>query len=116
MAAEQTTSQTGDAASETRKLSASDRVALGELGEVMNYYHNHFRHTWTQIYANCSGTAPSPLSAARLVRLGQQFIAGITMHPRYRREYAISRARSKDACVSRGRGSRETASGDSCWA
>lgn len=51
------------------------------MAEHMDYFHNHFRSTWTTLYTACeTSKRPKGMSIKQFLALGQQFCHHLTMH------------------------------------
>jgi hemerythrin-like domain-containing protein len=63
------------------KLTPSEFRQYNRMAEHMDYYHNHFRHTWTTLMTACeTNKRPAGMSIKQFLSLGEQFAAGLTMH------------------------------------
>lgn len=73
-------------------LSAADFQAYNHMASHMDYFHNHFRSEWNELYSavsstewghpsNKSNSAPvKQLSASRIISVGNSFLSHLTMH------------------------------------
>lgn len=75
-------------------LSQSEYRQYNRMADGMQSFHNHFRSTWRTLYEAVSPVpsatdanstqdplpSPKPLSARRIITLGQTFISQLTMH------------------------------------
>jgi hemerythrin-like domain-containing protein len=65
------------------KLSAAEFRAYNHMAEHMNYYHNHFRQTWTLLMEACkSQKRPRGMSIRQFLAVGEQFVSQLNMHHR----------------------------------
>lgn len=63
------------------KLTPAEFRAYNNMAEQMDYYHNHFRHTWSILYRACeSNSRPSSLSIRQFLALAAQFCSQLTFH------------------------------------
>ncbi|QKX64565.1 uncharacterized protein TRUGW13939_11740 [Talaromyces rugulosus] len=63
------------------KLSASEFREYNRLAEHMEYFHNHFRHTWNTLYdACCANKRPSGVSIRQFMNMGMEFTSQLNMH------------------------------------
>ncbi|RDW89362.1 hypothetical protein BP6252_01394 [Coleophoma cylindrospora] len=63
------------------KLSAAEFQAYNSMAEHMEYFHNHFRQTWTMIYNSCiNNKRPAGLSLKQFISTGLQLISHLTVH------------------------------------
>ncbi|KAL9625297.1 MAG: hypothetical protein Q9160_000699 [Pyrenula sp. 1 TL-2023] len=63
------------------KLSAAEFRQFNRFAEQMEYYHNHFRRTWTMMYNACSsGLRPQGMSIRQFINTGLQFCQHIDTH------------------------------------
>lgn len=66
---------------ELPKLSASDFRVYNRLAELMDAYHNHFRHTWRTLYSACtSNSRPAGMSIRSFIQLGLSLTDSLTLH------------------------------------
>ncbi|KIW00450.1 uncharacterized protein PV09_07975 [Verruconis gallopava] len=62
-------------------LSPQDFRTFNRMAETMNYYHNHFRRTWTMMYDACEANKrPAGMSIRQFLNAGMQFCHQLTMH------------------------------------
>lgn len=62
-------------------LSAADFRVYNSMAEHMEYFHNHFRQTWTTLHNACvQNRRPSNISLKAFINLGLQFISHLTAH------------------------------------
>jgi len=62
-------------------LSAADFRVYNSMAEHMEYFHNHFRHTWTTLYNACiQNRRPANISLKAFLNLGLQFISHLNAH------------------------------------
>jgi hypothetical protein len=67
--------------SDLPKLSASEFRTYNRLADMMDAYHNHFRHTWNTLYRSCSNNArPSGVSIRQFLATALQLCRSLTMH------------------------------------
>lgn len=72
---------TGETQENLPKLSAADFQSYNKLAVMMDYYHNHFRRTWTMLYKTASsGQRPSGMSMRSFIHTGLQFCSHINTH------------------------------------
>lgn len=70
------------------KLSASDFRAYNRLADMMNAYHNHFRHEWTTLSNACTANKrPQGMSIRQFLSLGESFCRSLTMHHNIEESY-----------------------------
>ncbi|KAF2248633.1 hypothetical protein BU26DRAFT_427298 [Trematosphaeria pertusa] len=63
------------------KLTPSEFRQYNRMAEHMDYYHNHFRQTWTTLTTACENNKrPSGMSIKQFLALGEQFCHHLTMH------------------------------------
>jgi len=63
------------------KLSLADFRVYNNMAEHMEYFHNHFRHTWTTLYDSCTNSKrPAGMSLKQFINTGLQFCQHLTMH------------------------------------
>ncbi|KAF2690389.1 hypothetical protein K458DRAFT_253357, partial [Lentithecium fluviatile CBS 122367] len=63
------------------KLTPSEFRQYNRMAEHMDYFHNHFRHTWTTIMTACeTNKRPAGMSIKQFLALGDQFVSHLTMH------------------------------------
>ncbi|KUJ19877.1 uncharacterized protein LY89DRAFT_580057 [Mollisia scopiformis] len=63
------------------KLSAADFRTYNSMAEHMEYFHNHFRQTWTLLHTACTtNTRPRNLSLRQFLQTGLQFISHLETH------------------------------------
>lgn len=63
------------------KLTPSEFRQYNHMAEHMDYYHNHFRHTWNVLMKACeSNKRPAGMSIRQFLALGDQFVSHLTMH------------------------------------
>lgn len=63
------------------KLSPADFRAYNHMAEHMDYFHNHFRHTWKILMEACENQKrPQGMSIRQFLALGEQFVQQLTMH------------------------------------
>jgi iron-sulfur cluster repair protein YtfE (RIC family) len=73
----------GQACTETPlpKLSASEFKQYNRMAEHMDYFHNHFRHTWTLMMQACEkNKRPDGMSIRQFIQTGLQLCSQLTMH------------------------------------
>jgi hemerythrin-like domain-containing protein len=62
-------------------LTAHEFKQYNRLAEHMNYFHEHFRHTWDTLYGACeTGKRPAGMSLKQFIDEGLQFIRHLTAH------------------------------------
>ncbi|KAI9803414.1 MAG: hypothetical protein M1833_000933 [Piccolia ochrophora] len=62
-------------------LSPSEFRAFNRIAEHMDLYHNHFRHTWNQLYTVASeGRRPAGVSLRAYINTGLEFCTHLEMH------------------------------------
>jgi len=63
------------------KLTPFEFRQYNRLAEHMDYYHNHFRHTWTTLMTACENNKrPAGMSIKQFLSVGDQFVSSLTMH------------------------------------
>jgi hemerythrin-like domain-containing protein len=63
------------------KLTPSEFRQYNRMAEHMDYFHNHFRHTWTTLMTACeTNKRPAGMSIKQFLSLGDQFVSSLTMH------------------------------------
>ncbi|KAF2020045.1 hypothetical protein BU24DRAFT_459660 [Aaosphaeria arxii CBS 175.79] len=63
------------------KLSPADFRAYNHMAEHMDYFHNHFRATWTTLMTACeTNKRPKNLSMRQFIGMGLQLCQHLTMH------------------------------------
>ncbi|PMD43322.1 hypothetical protein L207DRAFT_388044, partial [Hyaloscypha variabilis F] len=63
------------------KLSAAEFRAYNSMAEHMEYFHNHFRQSWTMIYNSClNNKRPSNISLKQFISTGLQFCSHLSTH------------------------------------
>ncbi|KAI9052256.1 hypothetical protein LZ554_003613 [Drepanopeziza brunnea f. sp. 'monogermtubi'] len=63
------------------KLSAAEFRAYNSMADHMEYFHNHFRQSWTLLYKACENNArPRNLSLRQLISTGLQFCSHLATH------------------------------------
>ncbi|CZT05890.1 hypothetical protein WAI453_005335 [Rhynchosporium graminicola] len=63
------------------KLSAAEFRAYNSMAEHMEYFHTHFRQSWTLLYSACeSKKRPSNLSLKQFLSTGLQFCSHLSTH------------------------------------
>jgi phosphatidylinositol 3,5-bisphosphate 5-phosphatase len=72
------------------KLSPSDFRTYNRLAEMMDAYHNHFRHTWNTLYRSCSNNArPTGVSIRQFLATALQLCRSLTMHHTIEENYVF---------------------------
>lgn len=63
------------------KLSAAEFRQYNRMAEHMDYYHNHFRSTWSLLMKACEDQKrPKGMSIRQFLAVGEQFVSQLTMH------------------------------------
>ncbi|KAF2796705.1 hypothetical protein K505DRAFT_323090 [Melanomma pulvis-pyrius CBS 109.77] len=63
------------------KLTPSEFRQYNRMAEHMDYYHNHFRSTWTLMMTACEkNKRPDGMSIRQFLQTGQQLCSSLTMH------------------------------------
>jgi len=63
------------------KLSAAEFRAYNSMAEHMEYFHNHFRQSWTLLHSACENNKrPSNLSLKQFIYTGLQFVSHLSTH------------------------------------
>lgn len=63
------------------KLTPSEFRQYNRMAEHMDYFHNHFRHTWNTLMTACeTNKRPAGMSIKQFLSLGDQFVSSLTMH------------------------------------
>ncbi|PMD28390.1 hypothetical protein NA56DRAFT_553967, partial [Hyaloscypha hepaticicola] len=63
------------------KLSAAEFRIYNSMAEHMEYFHNHFRQSWTMLYNAClNNKRPSNLSLKQFISTGLQFCSHLSTH------------------------------------
>ncbi|KAH6715533.1 hypothetical protein BKA61DRAFT_479876 [Leptodontidium sp. MPI-SDFR-AT-0119] len=63
------------------KLSASEFRTYNSMAEHMEYFHNHFRQSWTLLYTACENNKrPQNLSLKQFLSTGLQFCSHLSTH------------------------------------
>ncbi|MCJ1311327.1 hypothetical protein MMC25_004998 [Agyrium rufum] len=63
------------------KLTASEFRAYNHMAEHMDYFHNHFRQSWTLMYNACvNKSRPKGLSLRQFINTGLTFCHHLEMH------------------------------------
>lgn len=63
------------------QLTASEFRQYNRLAEFMDYYHNHFRSTWTLMLTACEkNKRPDGMSIRQFIQVGQQLCSQLNMH------------------------------------
>ncbi|TGO22253.1 hypothetical protein BPAE_0176g00180 [Botrytis paeoniae] len=63
------------------KLSAADFKIYNSMAEHMNYFHNHFRQTWTLLKtATTNNQRPRNLSLRQFLQTGLSFLSRLELH------------------------------------
>jgi len=63
------------------KLSASEFRIYNRMAEHMDYFHNHFRHSWQTLYNACEANKrPASMSIRQFLQIGLQLCQHLTMH------------------------------------
>ena len=63
------------------KLTPSEFRQYNRLAELMDYYHNHFRSTWTLMSTACEkNKRPDGMSIRQFIQVGQQLCSQLNMH------------------------------------
>jgi len=71
----------GEKKEEQKKLSVADFTVYNSMAEHMEYFHNHFRQSWTLLYNACtSGKRPASLTLKQFLNTGLQFCSHLTTH------------------------------------
>ncbi|RFU26894.1 hypothetical protein B7463_g9436, partial [Scytalidium lignicola] len=80
--AEETRKKTEDIEEESLpRLSAADFRTYNSMAEHMEYFHNHFRHTWDLMYKSCvDHRRPQGISLKQFINMGLQFVSHLTLH------------------------------------
>jgi len=67
--------------SELPKLSAAEYRIYNRMSEHMDYFHNHFRQTWNELYKACETSKRAPgVSLRQFISQGLQFCSHLSMH------------------------------------
>jgi hemerythrin-like domain-containing protein len=83
--ADATTKETGDVKTPEEKplpkLTPAEFRVYNKMAEHMDYYHNHFRHTWNVMYKACeTNKRPSGMSIRQFLATAEQFCHQLTFH------------------------------------
>jgi hemerythrin-like domain-containing protein len=71
----------GEAEPTLPKLTPSEFRKYNHMAEHMDYFHNHFRQTWTTLMTACeTNKRPTGMSIRQFLSLGDQFVSHLTMH------------------------------------
>jgi hemerythrin-like domain-containing protein len=63
------------------KLSAAEFRTYNSMAEHMEYFHNHFRQSWTMLYTACeTNRRPANLSLKQFLSTGLQFCSHLSTH------------------------------------
>ncbi|KAF1966143.1 hypothetical protein BU23DRAFT_560471 [Bimuria novae-zelandiae CBS 107.79] len=63
------------------KLTSAEFRVYNNMAEHMNYFHNHFRHTWNTLYKACENNKrPAGMSIRQFLATAEQFCQGLTFH------------------------------------
>lgn len=63
------------------KLSPAEFRGYNHMAEQMEYYHNHFRHTWNSLYKACeTNKRPAGMSIRQFLATAEQFCHQLTFH------------------------------------
>ncbi|KAA8573018.1 hypothetical protein EYC84_003561 [Monilinia fructicola] len=63
------------------KLSAADFRVYNSMAEHMEYFHNHFRQSWTLLHTACTtNQRPRNLSLRQFLQTGLSFISQLEVH------------------------------------
>ncbi|GAM40002.1 hypothetical protein TCE0_034r12010 [Talaromyces pinophilus] len=63
------------------KLTPAEFRVYNRLAEHMDYFHNHFRHSWNELYtACCENKRPSGVSIRQFLNMGTQFLSQLNIH------------------------------------
>ncbi|KAF2649226.1 hypothetical protein K491DRAFT_698277 [Lophiostoma macrostomum CBS 122681] len=63
------------------KLSAAEFKAYNHMAEHMDYFHNHFRQTWTVLMGACeSQKRPQGMSIRQFLAVSDQFVSQLSLH------------------------------------
>lgn len=63
------------------KLSAHEFRVYNRMAEHMDYFHNHFRHSWQTLYSACEANKrPASMSIRQFLQVGLQLCQHLTMH------------------------------------
>ncbi|KAL3426948.1 hypothetical protein PVAG01_00457 [Phlyctema vagabunda] len=66
------------------KLSAADFRVYNSMAEHMEYFHNHFRQSWTMLYNSCvNNKRPQGLSLKQFISTGLQLCSHLGTHRTY---------------------------------
>jgi len=63
------------------KLTPAEFTQYNRLADLMDRYHNHFRHQWTQMHAACTANKrPAGMSIRQFLALVENFTSTLTLH------------------------------------
>lgn len=63
------------------KLTPSEFRTYNNMAEHMEYFHNHFRHTWNTLYKACeTNKRPAGMSIRSFLSMIDQFCHSLTVH------------------------------------
>lgn len=63
------------------KLTPAQFRVYNSMAEHMDYFHNHFRHTWNTVYKACEANKrPAGMSIKQFLSTLEQFCGQLTMH------------------------------------
>ncbi|CAG8958627.1 hypothetical protein HYFRA_00009944 [Hymenoscyphus fraxineus] len=66
---------------ELKKLSAAEFRAYNSMAEHMEYFHNHFRQTWTLLATACANNRrPANTSLKQFLSIASQFLSHLETH------------------------------------
>ena len=72
------------------KLSPADFRAYNRLAEHMDYFHNHFRHSWNVLYTAASEQRrPQGMSIRQFLQIGLQLISHLETHHSIEEHYVF---------------------------
>jgi hemerythrin-like domain-containing protein len=71
-------------------LSVQDYKLYNKLAEHMEYFHNHFRHSWTLLYTACEENhRPQGMSIRQFLQIGLQLISHLETHHSIEEHYVF---------------------------
>ncbi|KAK9321319.1 hypothetical protein V1517DRAFT_326707 [Lipomyces orientalis] len=72
------------------RLSPAEFRLYNRLAEKMDYFHNHFRHSWNQLYAACADNKrPAGLSIRQFIMMGLNFCSQLGTHHMIEEEHVF---------------------------
>ncbi|OKL63195.1 hypothetical protein UA08_01227 [Talaromyces atroroseus] len=66
---------------EQMKLTPAEFRAYNRMAEHMDYFHNHFRQSWNELYsACCDNKRPTGVSIRQFLNMGMEFLSQLGLH------------------------------------